>query len=81
VARRHQAAAAGSIAANGDELWAREEIAIPAPGENPEFTLSGTLTFTGGTGRFRDASGSATLTGGGSGGEGPIFVRSGARFR
>lgn len=54
------------IAANGDELRATEETATPGPGNNPEFISSGTFTFDGGTGRFRDATGSARFTGGGS---------------
>jgi hypothetical protein len=54
------------IAANGDELRATEEIATPGPGSNPEFTSTGTFTFDGGTGRFRNAAGSARFIGGGS---------------
>lgn len=54
------------IAANGDELRATEDIATPGPGPNPQFTSSGTFTFDGGTGRFRNAAGSARFTGGGS---------------
>ena len=54
------------IAANGDELRATEETATPGPGANPQFTSSGTFTFDGGTGRFLNAVGSATFTGGGS---------------
>jgi hypothetical protein len=52
-------------AANRDELRADVEIAVPQPGESKTFTTSGTLTFNGGTGRFRNATGSARFTGGG----------------
>jgi hypothetical protein len=60
---------AGSIvltAANGDELWATETGAVPGPGPSEVFTWSGSLTFTGGTGRFQGATGTATFVGGGS---------------
>jgi hypothetical protein len=52
-------------AANGEELRAAAEVAVPQPGESKTFTSSGTLTFTGGTGRFRNATGIARFTGGG----------------
>jgi hypothetical protein len=52
------------IAPNGDTLEAIYDVNIGAPNDH-HFSLGtdGTLTFTGGTGRFQGASGSATLTG------------------
>lgn len=44
-------------AANGDELWVEFEGAFTSP-----TTAVGTYTFTGGTGRFADATGEATFT-------------------
>jgi len=52
-------------AANGDQLWATDSGAIPAPGAAAAFTSSGTITFAGGTGRFEHATGSVTFAGGG----------------
>lgn len=43
-------------AANGDELWLDFEGAFTSP-----TTAEGTYTFTGGTGRFEDATGEATF--------------------
>ena len=43
-------------AADGDELWLDFEGAFTSP-----TTAEGTYTFTGGTGRFRDATGEATF--------------------
>jgi hypothetical protein len=45
-------------AANGDQLVADLEGALTSP-----TTLAGTYTFTGGTGRFSDASGTASFVG------------------
>jgi hypothetical protein len=48
---------------NGDTLAATYDVAGTAPPNANHFSpATGTLTFTGGTGRFRNASGSATLT-------------------
>jgi hypothetical protein len=50
-------------ASNGDTLTATYDAAGSAPPNANHFApATGTLTFTGGTGRFRDASGSATFT-------------------
>jgi len=50
-------------AANGDILYATYDGSEPNPPNAHGFRLSsGTLTFTGGTGRFSGASGSATFT-------------------
>jgi len=50
-------------APNGDTLAATYDAAGTAPPNANHFSpATGTLTFTGGTGRFRNASGSATLT-------------------
>ncbi|MGH8068149.1 MAG: hypothetical protein ACRERE_23535 [Candidatus Entotheonellia bacterium] len=48
-------------AANGDQLWADIEGASPIPISST--TRVGTYTFTGGTGRFSDASGEADFVG------------------
>ena len=45
-------------AANGDQLFANAEGALTSP-----TTAAGTYTFTGGTGRFRNASGEAAFVG------------------
>jgi hypothetical protein len=52
------------IAPNGDTLEAIYDLNLGAPNDH-RFSLGtgGTLTFTGGTGRFQGASGNATLTG------------------
>jgi hypothetical protein len=44
-------------AANGDELWLDFEGAFTSPTD-----AAGTYTFTGGTGRFQNATGTATFT-------------------
>lgn len=62
------------VAADGDELRATIEYAVPGPGPNDEFTSAGTLTFEGGTGRFRNAAGTAVFTGGGSSASGTNFL-------
>ena len=50
-------------APNGDTLTATYDAAVSAPTNANHFTpATGTLTFTGGTGVFSGASGSATLT-------------------
>jgi hypothetical protein len=50
-------------APNGDTLTATYDAEGTAPPNANHFSpATGTLTFTGGTGRFRDASGSATFT-------------------
>ena len=52
-------------AANGDTLIGEMDcLAVPAP--DGSITFAGTLTFTGGTGRFEGATGSAELSGQGS---------------
>src|SRR5262249_12226574 len=50
-------------APNGDTLTATYDAAVVGDGNTNNFQLAtGTLTFTGGKGRFRGASGSATFT-------------------
>lgn len=65
---------AGTItfrAANGDLLYATFDGAYDEPGS---LTFTATITFTGGTGRFEDASGSATLEGQDTNASGQFFA-------
>jgi hypothetical protein len=51
-------------AANGDTLVGEMDAMAVADYENDMVLFEGTLTFTGGTGRFKDATGQASLGGG-----------------
>jgi hypothetical protein len=54
-------------AANGDELHSLSDISFVGPVNDFEFgpfTYSGTITFTGGTGRFENAEGFMTIENG-----------------
>lgn len=50
-------------AANGDKLYATHSGISGAPDAQGNVTFSGEYTFTGGTGKFKGASGSASFTG------------------
>jgi hypothetical protein len=54
------------VAANGDRLFFRHDGHLGAPDAQGNPTFTGTQIFDGGTGRFADASGTATFTGGAS---------------
>jgi hypothetical protein len=50
-------------AANGDKLYATHSGVSGVPDANGSVTFSGEYVFTGGTGKYQSASGSADLTG------------------
>lgn len=60
-------------AANGDELIA-DMNAVAVVDQNGVVTFDGTLTFTGGTGRFATATGTASFEGGAAPASGPTGV-------
>lgn len=53
-------------AASGDQLTASGQSSLQADFARNTLTITGTFTITGGTGRFAGATGSGTVTGGGS---------------
>jgi hypothetical protein len=54
------------VAANGDRLFFSHHGYLGAPDAHGNPTFAGTHIFEGGTGRFADASGTASFTGGAS---------------